>query len=92
MNLLLAFSPFAAFVILERVFGVVVGLGAGAGVAAILLLRDALNARRKVKLLEIGTTLLFGALAIYALVFNVAWSIAAVRLRVDTGLSMRGKQ
>jgi hypothetical protein len=88
MNLLLAFSPFAAFVILERVFGVVVGLGVGAFVAAIVLLRDALSSQRKVKLLEIGTTLLFASLAIYALVSNVEWSVAAVRLRVDAGLAL----
>jgi hypothetical protein len=87
MNLLLAFSPFAAFVILERVFGVVVGLGVGAFVAAIVLLRDALSSQRKVKLLEIGTTLL-ASLAIYALVSNVEWSVAAVRLRVDAGLAL----
>jgi signal transduction histidine kinase len=87
MTLLLAFSPFAAFAIVERLFGVVDGLGAGAFVAAILLLRDAISAQRKVKLLEIGTTLLFAALAIYAVVFDVQWSVAAVRLRVDAGLA-----
>jgi hypothetical protein len=88
MNLLLAFSPFAAFVVVERLMGVVYGLAAGALVAAIMLARDAASAERKVKLLEIGTVLLFSGLMIYALVTDVQWSIAAVRLRVDTGLML----
>lgn len=87
MNLLLAFSPFVAFVIIERLFGVPLGLSAGAAVAALLLLRDALSPNRKVKLLEIGTTLLFASLTLYALVNDVQWSVAAVRLRVDAGLA-----
>jgi hypothetical protein len=75
MNLLLAFPPFVAFVIIERLFGVPFGLGAGAAVAAL-------------KILEIGTTLLFASLTAYALVNDVQWSIAAVRLRVDAGLAL----
>ncbi|WP_232316787.1 hypothetical protein [Candidatus Burkholderia verschuerenii] len=38
------------------------------------------------KILEIGTFLLFGALTLYALVFGASWSVPAVRLRVDAGL------
>lgn len=86
MNLLLAFAPFIMFVVAERLFGIPVGLAAGAAVAALLLVRDLLAPGRSPKLLEIGTFLLFGGLTLYALATGVQWSIAAVRLRVDAGL------
>lgn len=86
MNMLLAFAPFIAFVVIERLVGVPAGLAAGAIVAAVLLVRDLATPGRHVKVLEIGTVLLFGALTAYALTNDVQWSIAAVRLRVDAGL------
>lgn len=86
MNLLLAFAPFVVFVIVERLVSVPAGLAAGAVAAAALLVRDLVTPGRSVKLLEAGTFLLFGGLALYALTFGAPWSIAAVRLRVDGGL------
>jgi len=86
MNMLLAFSPFIAFAVIERIVGVPAGLAAGALVSAVLLVRDFLSKERHVKILEIGTFLLFGVLTIYALVYGASWSIAEVRLRVDAGL------
>jgi hypothetical protein len=86
MNLLLAFVPFIVFVVAERLFGIPAGLGAGAATAAVLLIRDLLTPGRHPKLLEIGTILLFGGLALYALATGALWSIAEVRLRVDAGL------
>lgn len=86
MNLLLAFVPFIVFVVAERLFGVPAGLGAGAAAAAVLLVRDLLTPGHSPKLLEIGTFLLFGGLALYALATGALWSIAEVRLRVDAGL------
>ena len=88
MNLLLAFAPFFAFVVIERLAGVPAGLAAGAIVAAALQVRDLLTPGRRIKLLEIGTGLLFGVLTVYALTNDVQWSIAAVRLRVDAGLML----
>ena len=86
MGILLAFAPFIAFAIVDRLIGPTEGLAAGALVAAALVIRDALTAGRTPKLLEIGTLLLFGGLALYA-VFGVAdWSVIAVRLCVDAGL------
>ena len=38
------------------------------------------------ELLEIGTLVLFGALAVYALVGEPSWSVIGVRLLVDAGL------
>jgi hypothetical protein len=86
MNMLVAFAPFIAFVVVERFVGISAGLGAGAVVAIALLGRDLATPGRRVKLLEIGTVLLFGGLTIYALTNDVQWSIAEVRLRVDAGL------
>jgi hypothetical protein len=86
MNMLLAFSPFIAFAIVERIIGVAEGLATGALVSLILLVRDFLSGVRRVKILEIGTFLLFGALSLYALVYGALWSIVEVRLRVDAGL------
>jgi hypothetical protein len=88
MNMLLAFAPFIAFVVIERVIGVSAGLAAGAAVSAILLARDFLSRERRVKILEIGTFVLFGALTLYSLMLDASWSIAAVRLRVDAGLML----
>jgi hypothetical protein len=86
MDMLLAFAPFIAFVVIERTVGVPAGLTAGALVAAAMLARDFLSSGRRVKILEIGTFLLFGGLTLYALAFGADWSVAAVRLRVDAGL------
>jgi len=86
MGILLAFAPFIVFVIVERLFGVSAGLAAGVVVSAVMLLRDWLTPGRTVKILEVGTVILFGGLTIYALMADVNWSIAAVRLRVDAGL------
>lgn len=85
MGILLAFAPFIAFVVVERLVGVTPGLFTGAVVSALLLVRDAI-ARRGFKALEIGTFLLFAGLALYAKTTNPTWSVIAVRLRVDAGL------
>ncbi len=85
MGILLAFAPFFVFVIVERTIGVTVGLVAAAVVSAILFLRDMLS-RKPIKVLDIGTLVLFGGLAIYASTVHPEWSVIAVRLRVDIGL------
>jgi hypothetical protein len=86
MGTLLAFAPFIAFAVVDRVFGSAEGLSAGFIVSAVLLIRDWLSPKRAPKVLEIGTAILFGGLAAYALLANPAWSIVGVRLVVDTGL------
>jgi hypothetical protein len=52
----------------------------------ILLTRDWISVDRKPKILEVGTTVLFCGLAVYAFIMQPAWSIIGVRLRVDAGL------
>ncbi|MDB5413729.1 MAG: conserved rane protein of unknown function [Rubritepida sp.] len=86
MGIMLAFAPFIVFAIVDRLVGSTEGLVAGAVVSAALLLRDWLTPGRSPKVLEIGTVLLFGGLALYALLGGANWSIVGVRLRVDAGL------
>jgi hypothetical protein len=86
MGILLAFAPFIVFAVVDRMFGGIAGLVAGAAVSAVLVLRDWIGASRAPKLLEIGTVFLFAALSLYAVLCDPTWSIIGVRLRVDVGL------
>ncbi|HEY0184672.1 MAG TPA: hypothetical protein VGC09_17875 [Rhodopila sp.] len=86
MGMLLAFAPFIAFAVIDRLVGATAGLIAGAVAAAALLLRDRLTPGRVPKILEIGTVILFGGLAVYAVFGGPTGSIMGVRLAVDTGL------
>lgn len=86
MSILLAFAPFIAFALVDRFVGSLPGLVAGAATAALLIARETLVLRRSPKILEIGTLLLFGGLAVYAASAAPDWSILGVRLRVDVGL------
>lgn len=86
MGILLAFAPFVAFAIIDRLVGPTGGLIAGTLVSAALLARDAMARGRTPKILEIGTLLLFGSLALYALLGGPTWSVIGVRLCVDAGL------
>lgn len=86
MGILLAFAPFIVFALIDRLVGSTEGLVAGAAVSAALLIRDRIAPGRSPKILEIGTVILFGALALYSLVGAPAWSIVGVRLGVDLGL------
>ena len=86
MGTLLAFAPFIVFVLVDRSIGPTEGLIAGALVSAALLARDWVTPGKTLKILEIGTVLLFGALALYAVLGGPTWSIIGVRLCVDAGL------
>lgn len=86
MNIMLAFAPFFVLVLVERIVGVSAGLVCATIVAAGLIARDWFSRNRSVKVLEIGTLVLFGGLALYALLSGATWSVIGVRLRVDSGL------
>ncbi len=86
MKILYAFAPFIVFALITRWAGSTPGLTAGAIVAAALLARDWMGPARAPKVLEVGTVVLFGGLAIYAWAAAPAWSIVGVRLGVDAGL------
>jgi hypothetical protein len=84
MGILLAFAPFIVFAVIAQFASSVDALVAGAVVSAALIARDWVRGRMP-KLLEIGTFLLFGVLAIYALAGG-PMSVIGVRLCVDAGL------
>ena len=50
------------------------------------MIRDWAILHQTPKILEIGTFVLFGGLALYAVLGGPMWSIMGVRLRVDAGL------
>jgi hypothetical protein len=86
MGILLGFAPFLVFAVVDQWGGTREGLIAGALVSLGLLIRDLSITRRAPKVLEIGTTILFGSLALYSIWSGPAWSILGVRLLVDVGL------
>jgi hypothetical protein len=86
MEILLAFGPFIIFVIVNRFVGLMPGLIAAAIVAAVLLARDAVNREKSIKVLDVGTIVLFGGMAAYVYFAEAAWPLFGVRLRVDVGL------
>ena len=85
MGMLLAFAPFIAFAVVERLASPTTGLVAGAVVSTCLLLRDLIRGKTA-KVLEVGTAILFAGLALYALLTRPAWSVIGVKLVVDAGL------
>jgi hypothetical protein len=86
MTILRAFAPFLIFATLARAIGIHGALLAATAVAALQIARDTLIRRRSVKLLEIGSLILFGALAGVTWFPQVHLSVLQVRLCVDGGL------
>jgi hypothetical protein len=74
------------FALVDRIASPSAGLIAGALVSAALLLRDIVTSGRATKILEVGTFVLFGGLALYAMFGGAALSVIGVRLLVDSGL------
>ena len=89
MQLLIAFSPFLAFLVGQHLVGLVASLWLAAAVAGALVVRGRLRGAREVNVLEAGTAVLFGALAACAaFMTDVTWSVGLVRLVVDAGLML----
>ena len=87
MPLLIAFSPFLAFLVGQHLVGLVASLWLAAAVAGALVVRGRLRGAREVNVLEAGTALLFAGVALAAMFMaGVAWSVGLVRLVVDIGL------
>ncbi|WP_114238775.1 hypothetical protein [Dyella sp. C9] len=86
MTLLLGFLPFLVFAVVSSLGYPTPALLAGAAVSAVWLLRDALLHRQPPKWLELGTFILFSALALYGYVVHMTWSIIGARIVVDSGL------
>lgn len=86
MSLLLAFLPFLVFAVIDRFVGPTEALLLAALVSFVLLLRDWFILGKMPKILDIGTTILFSGLALYAVLGGPMGSVLAVRLAVDAGL------
>lgn len=86
MGILLAFAPFIVFAVVDRLAGATAGVAAGAAVSAALVARDWMAPGRTLKVLEVGTVLLFVGMTLYALLGGPMGSIMGVRLAVDSGL------
>ena len=85
MGLFVGLTPFIAFFVLMRLISPLAGLVAAAGVSAVLC-GLMYRSGKSLKILEIGSLLLFGALVLYTWVAAPEWTIATVRLAVDAGL------
>lgn len=85
MSILLSLSPFAVFFILMRLHSPIAGM-VGALVASLLLCARMRWHGEAVKILEVGSLALFGALSAYTWLAAPEWTVATVRLAVDAGL------
>jgi uncharacterized membrane protein len=85
VSILLSLSPFAVFFALMRVVSPIAGL-IGAFVVSVLLCARERRRGESVKILEIGSVVLFGLLVAYTLLAAPRWTVATVRLAVDGGL------
>jgi hypothetical protein len=85
MSILLGLSPFLTFFALMRLVTPVAGLIGAFAVSSILCLRMWWRAE-SVKILEVGSLILFGLLTGYTLLAAPQWTVATVRLAVDGGL------
>ena len=85
MSILLSLSPFVAFFVLMRLGSPLAGL-VGAVVVSLLLCLRMIRRGEALKILEIGSLVVFGTLTAYTLLAAPAWTVATVRLAVDAGL------
>src|SRR6185295_5575410 len=85
MSILLSLSPFAVFFVLMRLQSPLAGLVGAVVVSALLCLRMR-HRGDSIKILEVGSLVVFGALTAYTLLAAPAWTVATVRLAVDAGL------
>ena len=85
MSVLLGLSPFIVFFALMRLVSPVAGLVGALAASALLCLRMRLR-RESIKILEVGSFVLFAVLTVYTLAAAPRWTVATVRLAVDTGL------
>ena len=85
MSILLGLSPFLTFFVLMRLATPGAGLIAAFAVSSLLCLRIWWRSE-SVKILEVGSLILFGLLTGYTLLAAPPWTVATVRLAVDSGL------
>ena len=77
MSILLSLSPFAVFFVLMRLHSPMAGL-TGALAASLLLCARMRWRGEAVKILEVGSLILFGALSAYTWLAAPEWTVATV--------------
>lgn len=87
MSILFGLTPFIVFFLLMRLSTPLLALAGATVMSAILMGRMAFRGGN-IKILEIGSLILFALLALYTLTMHPGWSIAGVRLAVDGGLAL----
>jgi hypothetical protein len=85
MSILLGLAPFAVFFAVMRLVAPAGGIIAAFIVSLLLCLRMAVRGE-SVKILEVGSLILFAVLTSYTLLTAPNWTVATVRLAVDGGL------
>lgn len=85
MNIVLGFLPFIVFAISSTTHGPLYGLVAGTITAAVMLVRN-VGKGRGLKILDVGSLVLFAALAAYEYLGGGDLSLFAVRFWTDIGL------
>jgi hypothetical protein len=85
MSILLGLTPFIVFFVVMRTVSPLAGLAAAFVVSLLLGIRQ-WRRGESVKVLEVGSLALFGALVLYTLIVAPDWTVATVRLAVDAGL------
>jgi intracellular septation protein A len=85
MNILLSFGPFVLFAVLMRFGDVLFAVIAAAALSALLIVRESRRGK-SIKILEAGTVVLFGGLAVFTAITHFDWTILEARLAVDVGL------
>jgi hypothetical protein len=85
MSIILGLAPFIVFFALMRAVSPLAGLAAAFAVSVLLGIRQ-WRRGESVKVLEVGSLALFGALLLYTLIAAPDWTVAKVRLAVDGGL------
>src|SRR5579875_2510386 len=85
MSILLGLSPFIGFFLVMRFASPAAALATGFVLSLLLFLR---GWRRgdTIKILEVGSLVLFGVLTLYTVAVAAVWSMATVRLCIDGGL------
>lgn len=86
MSILISLTPFILFAVASRFTAIEVSLIAAALLSFGLIVHDRFRRGGTVKVLEAGTAILFGGLAVYSWASGAQWSLVGVRLAVDAGL------
>ncbi len=86
MTILLAFTPFLAFALLENSLGMHNALLAATVISGLLIAREVLMQKKSLKPLEAVSLLMFGGLALASRLAILPLSIVGVRLIIDGGL------